>query len=342
MLRTNLIIAATTVALLASAGCKKTGEEGAGGGAGKAANALAGPAAASGFAFPKETGVMIGFSFAKLKASKLWSMIEGQAMANPDFKQGLAEAKTECNIDAMSAVDSVTLAFESAEMKDDKALLVVVKSNLKETQVNDCITKMVEKKGGGKKVAIKKDGKITEYAPEGEDDKVYVAWLDGSFVFSPKRELLASALDGSSNIKDNAAMSALLGKVDTSGMLYGAVMIPAGGNAADQFTALGAKPDGAYGSFSLTKELDGNIGLRFANEADAKKTADTINQQLEGQKANPMVGEYLKGVVIAAAGADTTIKIKLTEQQLDSLLAMAQMMMPGAGGGGMAPPPGGM
>ena len=340
MLRSKIFIAATTCALLATASCKKDGKDGAAGGSGAAA--MAGPAAASGFAFPKETGVMFGFSFSKLKSSKLWSMIEAQAMNNPEFKDGLAEAKAECNIDALTAVDSVTVAIESMEMKDDKAVIIVLKTNLKEQQVNDCITKMAAKKGD-KKVMTKKDGKITEYGVEGDSDKVWAAWLDGSVVFSPKQELLKKSLDGSSNIKDNAVMSALLGKVDTGGMLYGAITVPAGGSAASQFEALGAKPDGIYFSLSLTKELDGNAGLRFANDADAKKTADMINQQLESQKANPMIGEYLKGVAIAAAGTDTTIKVKLTEQQIDSLVAMAQMMMPGGGGGGMGgPPPGGM
>jgi hypothetical protein len=335
MLRKNMILMTALLASLALVGaCKKTGAGGASGAAGAVTDIL-----------PKDTGFVVGFSVSKLKNTKLWETVSKKAMEDPEVKGGMDEMKTECGMDPMAVVDSVMISG-SEDMNEDK-MLVSLTGSFDEKKVNDCLTKMLKKKEN-KTVTITKDGAMSVYAVEGEEKKLYAAWLGSSQVVISADKTgayLKDALAKKSSIKDNAMLSGLMKDVDWGALVHGAGIIPNTGEAAGAFGMMGGKkPDGAYANVHYTKDLDATIGLRFAADADAKATADQINKELEGQKGQPMVGDFLKGVKVSANGKDTVVKVALTEAQINQLISMAEMFMGGMGGGGGGmggPPPGG-
>ena len=337
MLRNTMLTAAVLASLSLAAGCKKAGKGAMGGAAGAMSDVL-----------PKETGFMVGISLNKLRTTKLWETVSKKATEDPEAKKTIDELKADCGMDLMTGiVESVVIAGPE-DYNNEQKMLIHVAGKFSENKVNDCIVKMVQKKDQ-KKVAIAKEGPVSVYSVEGETKKLYAAWLgEGSVLISSDETgaYLKEVLAKKSSYKQNAMLAGLLAQVDTGALVYGAGIVPKSGDAAGALGAMGAKPEGAYGTVNYQKDLDATIGLRFASDAEAKTTADQINKELEGQKgSNPMVSEYLKGVKVSATGKDALIKIALTEQQITNLISLAEMFMGGmggmGGGGGMGgPPPG--
>ena len=337
MLRKTMLTAAILASLALALGCKKSGKGAMGGAAGAMSDVL-----------PKETGFMVGISINKLRTTKLWETVSKKATEDPEAKSAIDELKNDCGMDLMTGiVESVTVAGPE-DYNNEQKMLIHVGGKFSEGKVNDCITKMVQKKEN-KKVAIAKEGNVTVYSVEGEPKKLYASWLgEGSVLISTDETgaYLKEVLAKKSSYKQNAMLTGLLAQVDSNALVYGAGVVPKSGDAAGPFGAMvGAKPDGAYGTVNYQKDLDATVGLRFANDADAKTTVEQINKELEGQKgSNPMIAEYLKGVKVTQSGKDAMIKVALTEQQINNLLSFVEMFMGGMGGGGGGmggPPPGG-
>jgi hypothetical protein len=132
----------------------------------------------------------------------------------------------------------------------------------------------------------------------------------------------------------------ILGKTDTSATLYAAVLSPGTGDVAEGLNRMSGgseKVQAGWFSLNLGKTLDAAGGMRLASEAEAKAVADRMTKELEGAKANPSMGEYLKAVTVTTAGSEVTFKLALTEAQVDQLMEMAKQMLPMLGmmlGGG--------
>jgi hypothetical protein len=314
---------ALTFAVAAGAACQKGG--GGGGGAGN----VSGAAASALDSLPKETGMVVGFSVQKFKGSKLYDMIVSNIP--PDGKTQLQEFKDVCNIDFMNDVDSIIVAG-GGNVDRDRAL-ILVKGKWDEAKVSKCATDMGPKKG--KKITVAKDGAITTYTAEGESP-VHVAWSGDTMILTPAsmqgdKTYLADLLKVKSTVKDNKPFMDILGKVDTGATFYAAVLPPPDSDISKtvgQATGGTEKLTAGWVSVNLGKDLKVDGGMRFATDAEAATVAKKFNDEITGAKGNPQVGPYLSNVTVAQAGTDVSVKMGLTEQQVDQLLEMAKQMLP--------------
>jgi len=329
----NVLIALSIAVAGLGVACNKGG--GGIGGAG------AGGATASAMdKLPKETSVLVGFSWAKFKDSKLFTML--QSAVPEQSKAELQKLKDDCQVDFMNDLDSLLVA-SGGNMEKDRTL-IFVKGKWDEDKINKCATAMGQKEN--KKITSAKDGAITTYQVEGEQP-VHVAWQGDTIVLTPAamegdKTYLADMLKQKSSIKENAPFMEILGKVDTGSTLWAAVLVPPDNaelaGMTNKMTGGTEKLQAGWLSLKLGKDLDCNGGMRFGNEAEAKTVAEKLTKELEGAKADPTAGEYLKSLTVAQAGNEVTFKLALSEAQVDKLLEMAKQMLPMLGmmmGGGL-------
>lgn len=322
-LRTVAAVAATALLAFAGSACQKGG--GAGGG-GK----IEGAAASALDSLPKETGMVVGFSWQKFKGTKFFDMI--QSSMPPEGKTQLQEFKDVCNIDFLNDVDSVIIAGGGNVDKD--RVLVLVKGKWDEAKVSKCANDMGPKKG--KKVTVTKDGAITTYAVEGESNPVHVAWSGDTMLLTPAsmqgdKTYLADLLKVKSTVKDNKPFMDILGKVDTSATFYAAILPDPGSEAANglgQATGGTEKMTAGWLTMNLAKDLNVNGGMRFGTDAEAAAVSKRMTDGIAQAKNDANVGPYLANLTVAQAGSDVNVKLSLTEQQIDQLLAMAKQMLP--------------
>ncbi len=280
---------------------------------------------------PKTTGYAMGFSFTKLYGTKIWERLLPKVIEKN--KEEFAEMKELCAIDPTH--DFERLVMVGDEGFDHDKTLLFVQGKIDEEKVNKCITALAQKKG--KKVDIKKDGKITEYASD--ENKFYSGWAAPNIaVVSPSdkgKDYLSEVLAGKTHAKDNAAFSAMLAKADTDATMWGAVVAPKDGPGAAMFANMGGteKPAAGYMTLVFTKDLDANMGVRFPTEAGAKDLTDKVNKQADALKAQPFIGDYIKSLQVSAAQTDAVLKLHLTEQQIDSLMALLESNLGGMLGG---------
>src|SRR5262249_12436153 len=131
-------------------------------------------------------------------------------------------------------------------------------------------------------------------------------------------------------IKDNKAIMDLVGKCDTSSLVWGAATADAGevGGMLQKVTGGSEKASGAWVSIKLTKSMDLNAGLRMGSDADAKTVADRANKELDEAKKARQAGPFLKNASCAPSGSDVVVKLALDEAQVNQLTEMAKQMAP--------------
>jgi hypothetical protein len=323
--------------------CKK-GTGAGGGGKGQPAGA----AASALDIMPEDTAVIAGISVTKLLSSKLWEQYSPLVLSDGEAKEGLAKVKDNCGIDVLKDIESVVIGVNGD--LDEKKIVFLVKGKFDEPKVTKCLVTMADKEEH-KKITSKTEGKITEYSEEGETKKVYIGWAaSDTIVIVPNavegdKAALEAVLSGKSSAKDNKELAAIMGNVNTSETVWAAMVVPAAGKLKDSMASAasaGPQPKALWINLAYQKELALEIGARFANDKDAKEQVDKANKELEGAKADPTMGGYLKTVKAEAKGADAIFSINLDEKQVDELVAKLKDVLPflmmgmaGGGGGGM-------
>jgi hypothetical protein len=330
---TSWISLACAAALVVS--CNKGGDSGATGAGGNPLAAATGSGGPMDY-IPKDAALVVGMNWSKFKGTKFFNLLT--TSVPPDAKTKYDEFKGACNIDPMNDLDSITVGVVGNLDKSSKAI-IIVKGNWDEAKISKCATAYGEKKG--KKLTVVKTDNITSYTPEDKSDKtVNVGWAGNLMVFTSQsmdgdKTYLVEIMKKASSVKDNKPLMDLLGKTDTSATLYGAFIPPAGSEMAGSFAKMTGGTEqlaGAYGTIKLASDLDVNLGLRFANEADAKSVADKMSKELDGAKQSPQ-GAFLNKTTIAASGTDAIVKVALDEKQLDQITEMAKQMAPMLMGG---------
>ncbi len=322
------VLVGVSAALLVTA-CQK----GAGTGGGK----IEGAAASALDRLPKETGLVVGFSAARFRDTKLFGMLQGNLPE--ESKKVLDEVKQTCQLDFLNDLDSVIVA-SGGNMDKDRTLMLI-KGKWDEDKVGKCAAAEGAKHT---KVTVTKDGPITTYSVEGENP-VHVAWSGDTALVTPAamqgdKTYLSDLLKQKGTVKDNAAFMDILGKCDTGATFFAAILPPENSemtNTMSKMTGGNEKLKAGWISVRLGKDLDAFGGMRFATDAEAKTVADKMNQELETGRTDPSAGEYLKSLTVTPQGPDVTFKMTLTEKQVDQLTDMAKQMIPMLGmmlGGG--------
>ena len=324
--------------VLGGVGCKK----GAGGG-----GTTTGAAASALDLMPETTSFLVGINVTKLTTSNLWTQFSPQFMEQGEVKEGLTKLKEACAFDPTKDITQVVIGADG--QASEKSMVVLVKGNFDAGKLEKCATAMAAKEAPEKKFTIKTEGKITTVTEEGGKN-AYFGWAGSdTLVVVPAaaegdKAALEAVLAAKTSAKNNKELGAIMGKVDTTNTIWGALVVPAEGKIKDNVTQSfnqGPPPKAGWMNFAYQKELALEIGGRFATEKDAKDYADKANKELETSKADPTAGPYLKTAKVEAKGTDLVISLKLDEKQVDELVAKVKDFLPfilmgmAGGGGGM-------
>src|SRR5262249_1489724 len=157
----------------------------------------------------------------KFKGTKLYNMLVTNLPAEP--KANIDLVKQACNIDLMTAVDSILIGVVGNLDKSARSVMVI-KGDFTRDKVAKCAPTVAEKKG--KKLVVTEEGDITTYAVEG-DKPVSVGWVGDLMVLTPQssdgdKTFLSDVMKKTSSVKSNKPLSDLLNKADSSGTIYGA------------------------------------------------------------------------------------------------------------------------
>jgi hypothetical protein len=315
LFRKNLIPILVATTCLAFAACKKGG-----GGAQAASDSMSN--------LPKDATMVVGINFDKIRSSDLYKEFQGDIQKQ--IGKELGELKEKCGIDILADLKSMTMSI-GKNPNDEKDTFFAVTGSFTKDKVHKC---MEDLKAKGEKVEFKDEGKLTAYTIEGET--AYVMWAgDNTVITSPgakSADVMKKITDGGGSVKDNADVMAMVGKADTGAMVWMAGGIPNDPNMEASFGMMGGKPKGLYLSIDLPGSLDANIGMAFADEATATKAEEALGKQIEEVKGQPMVGAYLKDLKMERAGTDVKLGIKLSKEDVTTIVTMAKSMMGGMGG----------
>jgi len=331
MKNSRLIAVALTLVAALSA-CKK---ENAAGGAGGAQTA-AGGAAGGLNVLPKDSDIVIGLNFQKLKSSALFKKYEATFTQSLGGK--LEELKASCGADPVAHLDSVHIGIKSA----DKTFVAVV-HGLDKKIAGDCVKKQVEKeKAKGETAEALVEDNYIEI--KGKDGTVGLLFLDDkTFVTGgkdekglTKAELEPLVKQGSANsVAGSKEFMELIGKTDTTDPLW---MVASGNSEMLQKAPM--KFQAVFGSLEVTDSIKFEGAGRMTSDADAQKAAADLKGQVDAMKQSPM-GGMLGEITVNQTGPEVQIRVVMTQQQIDAIAGMVQGMMGQMGqmGGGAPPAP---
>jgi hypothetical protein len=322
--------------------CNKKGDGGAGGAAGGGGKPAAAAASALDI-FPENTAAIVGVNINKITTSKLWNQFGAKMLEDEETKANFALLKEKCGAEPMT--DFQSIVFGVPDTGDNESMVVLVRGKFDEAKMVKCGTALAEKEG--KKVTFKTEGKITEISTEGEEKKQYIGWAGAdTIVIVPKamegdKAALEAVLAMKTSAKNNKELAPLLANVNTGETMWAAVSVQ-GKLAESMASSDGPKPKAGWATIAHAKDLKVDIGVRFANEKDAKDAAEKINKEIEGNKGSmpPVATDLLKGVKFEAKGTDLLVSINWSEADLDKIIEqvgpLLPMLMGGMmGGGGM-------
>ncbi len=187
---------------------------------------------------------------------------------------------------------------------------------------------------GAAAVAVETDGHITRYKTGSE--VVSARWLSKRTVLLVAREeAIARIGTPERNLTTgNAGFMALLAKTNTKAMVWGVAGDVARLGLAATVPHPVAPPRAAYGSCDLPGALAIHVGMGFDSEKTAVAAKQELQSQVDSARGQPLVGGFLSDVAVAQAGANVDVRVGLTQSEVESLLALAQM------GGAALPVPG--
>jgi hypothetical protein len=323
MFKPRLIVIALALAA-ATAGCKKEGATGAGGASGsdlKSNLSL----------FPKDTDVLVGINFNKIRESALYKKYEPQIMNAAGDE--LAKIKEACGSDPLAKLQGATVAI-----RGEKNVTMVI-AGIDKATATQCATKAAEKaKAEGKDATAVVDGNYLEVKRAGEDTMGALFVNDTTMISAQKEgkpltkaelEVLAKGLPEAESLAGHADFKDIISRTDTGDAIW---MVANG--TAEIFQGAPVKFKNAFGSIEVTEGVKLDGGARMESEEVAKQTAEGAKAQVAQLKSS-MFGSMIGDVQVNQKGADVLVQASLTQQQIDSIAAMVAPALGGAMGGAM-------
>jgi len=307
------LVVALGVALAPIAACKKdtSGGDNAGGGkGGKSGNAIGDEDLAL---LPRDSEVVLGINVAQVQQSALWKQFVEPKLMSGDAMSKIAEFKTKCGIDPMSAVKSVSLGMKGAGGNKPDGVAVV--HGMDKTKAMACLDAMKDE--------MAKDG--TELSHEGDvvvlkNDKTgmhaaltYINDTTALAVFGEQASAasLKAAQAGGQALKSSQPFLDMYKKINTGDSLW----ILLSGKALEKGAALGLKANAVYGSFNVTDGLALDLRMRFESPDEATKFAQL------GQSQAKQAAKMFDKIDITPDGSEVKFSIALSNQKLKDLIA---------------------
>lgn len=265
---------------------------------------------------PASAFVAGGFNLGAMRGSKLFKSLPALIDSEGDTRKMAKLIKTYCKVDALAAIDDIAFAMGEDATGDEEGVIVVAFKNFDQVKFDTCLRKAA-KAEEKLTVSTTQIGDLTEYAAQGEPDKLYIAWL--------AKDVMAIALEGDEKVMlqkfiggsgAGPGLAALTSRTNPKAAVWAAF--------AKDTDVDGLKLKAAWGTVNLVKGafvLDGHVSM--ASARDAQTMAGGISYQvkawLDGAPAGPLK-TMLASVTAVATGADVTIGAKAADQKASDVM----------------------
>jgi hypothetical protein len=278
-------------------------------------------------AMPKDSDIILGIDFQKVRGSALFKKYESMIMSR--IGEDLAKFQATCGFNPMEKLTGILVGGKGQGQELDQGTIFV--RGFDKTAAIECLKKReAEQKAAGKPAQLTVDGDYVEYVDEDPNDAMRALYVDDQTALLVKqgdnaagKDVLtaaAAAKDGE-GLTGSKAFTDLLAKTHTGSALWFVMkgdspMIPMGGML--KFKAV-------YGSIDVGSGINGEVRLWMNSADEAKSAAGQFNTELGKVKASPF-GGFLSDVTIKADGEDVLTRVKLSQSQLEEIAKLASSM----------------
>lgn len=318
--------------VVAVAACDK-GKSGGGGGGASGPTGVAGASAiapAKGglqralAAMPKDSELILGIDFGKLRGSALFKKYEPMLMEK--IGDDLKKFQAACGFNPMEKLTGVIIGGKGRQGDLQQGTIFV--RGFDKTSAVDCIKKReAEQKAAGKAAQLTVDGDYVEYSDEDPSDPFRGLWVDDQTTLVIKdgdhaagKDVLvaaAAAKDGD-GLTGSKAFTDLLAKTHTGSALWFVIK----GDSPMVGMASMVKFKAMYGSVDVGAGIAAELRMWMSSADEAKSTSGELSKQLDQVKSSPF-GGMLSDVSVKADGEDVVVRIKLSQDQLQQMIKLA-------------------
>lgn len=286
---------------------------------------------------PADATIVFGMNFAPIAKSQLFTELFPKLVASSaDFKDFLDTAKSACNIDPVSAINSAVVASDSTK---SQGVIYLGLNGLDQAKLASCADKVAKAKGKDDKLSFKKDGNIVEVTSSKQNKTVYYGWVGSDVIVVSKdadKAGLVRWMQGKGF--SGGALAKVAAKVDTNAAGWGVT------TEGKQLQA-NLNMKGGFGTFDLKGGVVSVKGhMVTGSPTEATNAAAEGNKQLTQMKSSgqlpAMFNSLMKDLKITSEGADLVMSASAPEKDVLGMIQMAMAMGAfGNGGGNTAPPP---
>jgi hypothetical protein len=325
----SLVVPLALVAAVAACDKGKSGGGGPSGPTGAAGAAAIAPAKGglqrALAAMPKDSDIILGIDFSKVRSSALFKKYESTIMSK--IGEDLAKFQKTCGFNPIEKLTGLLVGGKGQGQDLDQGTIFI--RGFDKTAAIDCMKKReAEQKAAGKPAQLTVDGDYVEYVDEDPSDAMRALWVDNETALLVKqgddaagKDVLvaaAAAKDGD-GLTGSKAFTDLLAKTHTGSALWFVIkgdspMIPMGGML--KFKAL-------YGSVDAGAGINAEVRMWMNSADEARSAAADFNKQLGQVKASPF-GGVLSDVSMKAEAEDVVTRVKLSQSQLQEIVKLAE------------------
>jgi hypothetical protein len=262
--------------------------------------------------FPASGYVYMGVNIGAIRNHSLFPRLYPAVMAQlGDVKDGLAEIKRTCGIDAVAAARDAAMAFDD----NSAGVFVLSLRGVTRDQLHDCVKKLFPGEISSRKV----DRFDEFWFGDGSGPRLYTAWLAPDVIAAASDLTSRPFLERMIGNPGGVGKPASVARVNTDAPLWIAY---------DQLLPLGQglTIHNSSGTIDLGKrDLVLACRTTMGTADEARAAVILINQELasvQGMGLPPVLAQLVKKVKVAAAGADVTMKVSMTLQEMMALLAL--------------------
>lgn len=276
---------------------------------------------------PVDSEAVMGINFAQLQSSALWKKFVEPQMMKGDFPSKLAQFKSKCGFDPMTAITSIAIGMKGVGGDNPDGVVVVHGAGKKESL--DCFEKMKDEaaKSGDE---IKRDGDVVLVKSK-KGETVAIAFVNDTTavaVVGPgaSKDGVLKAAQGGSALKSSPAFVEMYGKINTQASLW--MLVNGNAKVFDKAAQMGVKPKAVFGSVNVTDGLSVDVRMRLESADQATQMANAFQGQLAAFKS--MVDK----LDVGSDGADVKVSVAMSQPKLEALVKNLGAMFGGRGGMG--------
>lgn len=256
---------------------------------------------------PADTEIVLGANVATIRGTKVFArFLAAVVRAEPDVQEGQDIVRKGCGIEMMTVAQDIVVAMD----REYHGAVFIALTGVGEADVTACLTVLGKSKG--EKITAARTGNIVEYSTAGASEKLYMAWLGQDVLViatDPLDRRQIQKWTGGKGAVKKTAVGKQIAKVDTSAALWGVV------GRVSELAEAGIKL--SWGQVTVNAgTISADVRLKMNSARDASRTASFVADELK-QTANvpPELVKIMRGVVVAAAGAEVSAKAMLSDDE---------------------------